>query len=208
MATHSSTLAWKISWMEEPGKLQSCGPQRVGHDWTTSLSFFLLKSNEWPALGHLWLGFGEVKAYRCRQVGMGDWIQDHNRLVSGQLKSRQGEAMGRGPRLWSLDLSGFHSRPRGPTCQVTLSELESQASSHWAPGLVRDPHPSRLPVPCGAPLVPASARVPAHSGWWPLCCSSSAAGPPSFVLHFLSPLALPFFCLNPQTAICKGDKPP
>ena len=32
MATHSSTLAWKISWIEESGRLQSMGSQRVGHD--------------------------------------------------------------------------------------------------------------------------------------------------------------------------------
>ena len=32
MATHSSTLAWKIPWMEEPGRLQSMGSQTVGHD--------------------------------------------------------------------------------------------------------------------------------------------------------------------------------
>ena len=32
MATHSSTLAWKIPWMEEPGRLQSMGSLRVGHD--------------------------------------------------------------------------------------------------------------------------------------------------------------------------------
>ena len=32
MATHSSILAWKIPWMEEPSKLQSMGSQRVGHD--------------------------------------------------------------------------------------------------------------------------------------------------------------------------------
>ena len=38
MATHSSILVWKISWMEEPGRLQSMGSQRVGHDWVTSLS--------------------------------------------------------------------------------------------------------------------------------------------------------------------------
>ena len=38
MATHSSTLAWRIPWMEEPGGLQSMGSQRVGHDWATSLS--------------------------------------------------------------------------------------------------------------------------------------------------------------------------
>ena len=36
MATHSSTLAWKIPWMEEPGRLQSMGSQRVGHDWVTT----------------------------------------------------------------------------------------------------------------------------------------------------------------------------
>ena len=50
MATHSSTLAWRIPWMEEPGGLKSMGSQRVGHDWTTSFSlhfriFELLISN-------------------------------------------------------------------------------------------------------------------------------------------------------------------
>ena len=40
MAPHSSTLAWKIPWMEEPGRLQSMGSQRVRHDWATSLSLF------------------------------------------------------------------------------------------------------------------------------------------------------------------------
>ena len=40
LATHSSTLAWKIPWQEEPGRLQSMGSLRVGHDWVTSLSLF------------------------------------------------------------------------------------------------------------------------------------------------------------------------
>ena len=40
MAPHSSTLAWKIPWTEEPGGLQSMRSQRVGHDWATSLSLF------------------------------------------------------------------------------------------------------------------------------------------------------------------------
>ena len=40
MATHSSTLAWKTPWLEEPGRLQSMGSLRVGHDWVTSLSPF------------------------------------------------------------------------------------------------------------------------------------------------------------------------
>ena len=38
MAPHSSTLAWKISWMEEHCRLQSMGSQRVGHNCATSLS--------------------------------------------------------------------------------------------------------------------------------------------------------------------------
>ena len=40
MAPPSSTLAWEIPWMEEPGRLQSMGSLRVGHDWATSLSLF------------------------------------------------------------------------------------------------------------------------------------------------------------------------
>ena len=38
MAPHSGTLAWKIPWTEEPGRLQSMGSLRVGYDWATSLS--------------------------------------------------------------------------------------------------------------------------------------------------------------------------
>ena len=40
MAPHFSTLAWKIPWTEEPGRLQSMEWLRVGHDWATSLSLF------------------------------------------------------------------------------------------------------------------------------------------------------------------------
>ena len=43
MATHSSTLAWRIPWREEPGRLQSVGLQRVGYNWVTSLHFTLIK---------------------------------------------------------------------------------------------------------------------------------------------------------------------
>ena len=44
MATHSSTLAWKIPRTEEPGRLQSMGSQRVGQDWVTSLSLSLWRN--------------------------------------------------------------------------------------------------------------------------------------------------------------------
>src|SRR5574341_1973863 len=42
MAIHSSTIAWKIPWTEEPGRLQSMGWLRVGHNGATSLSLFTL----------------------------------------------------------------------------------------------------------------------------------------------------------------------
>ena len=42
VAPHSSTLAWKIPWMEEPGRLQSMGSLRVRRDWVTSLLLFML----------------------------------------------------------------------------------------------------------------------------------------------------------------------
>ena len=40
MAPHSGTLAWKIPWTQEPGRLQSMGSRRIGHSWATSLSLF------------------------------------------------------------------------------------------------------------------------------------------------------------------------
>ena len=50
MAPHSSTLTWKIPWMEEPGRPQSMGSQRVGHNWATSLEKHSVHTsflNEW-----------------------------------------------------------------------------------------------------------------------------------------------------------------
>ena len=47
MALHSSTLAWKIPWAEEPGRLQSIGLLGVGHDWETSLSLSLFTFMHW-----------------------------------------------------------------------------------------------------------------------------------------------------------------
>ena len=48
-ATHSSILAWRIPWTEEPGGLQSRGSQRVGHDWATN-TFTFLTSVNWECL--------------------------------------------------------------------------------------------------------------------------------------------------------------
>ena len=63
MAPHSTTPAWKIPWVEEPGRLQSMGSLRVGHDWATSpsLSSFMHWRRKWhpipvflPGESHGW----------------------------------------------------------------------------------------------------------------------------------------------------------
>ena len=51
MVTHSSVLARRIQWTEEPGRLQSMGPQRVGHDWVTNAtplgSYYCAHCSQW-----------------------------------------------------------------------------------------------------------------------------------------------------------------
>ena len=57
MATHSSTLAWKIPQMEEPHRLQSMGSQRVAHDWATSLSYLLSLLDNNDLYSRFWICF-------------------------------------------------------------------------------------------------------------------------------------------------------
>ena len=64
MAPHSSTLAWTIPWTEEPGRLQSMGSLRVGHDWATSLSLFTF-----PALKEEMATHSSVLAWRIPGTG-------------------------------------------------------------------------------------------------------------------------------------------
>ena len=64
MAPHSSTLAWKIPWMEEPGRLQSMGSLGVGHDWATSLSLFHFHVLEKEMATH-----SSVLAWRIPRMG-------------------------------------------------------------------------------------------------------------------------------------------
>ena len=64
MAPHSSTLAWKIPWTEEPGRLQSIGLLRVRHDWATSLSLFHFHALEKEMATH-----SSVLAWRITGTG-------------------------------------------------------------------------------------------------------------------------------------------
>ena len=61
---HSSTLAWKIPWVEEPGRQQSMGSRRVGYDWVTSLSHFTFHALEKEMATH-----SSVLAWRIPGTG-------------------------------------------------------------------------------------------------------------------------------------------
>ena len=63
MATHSSILAWRIPWTEEPGGLQSTGSRRVGHNWATSLS--LKRKWKCQSLCCVWLFVTPWTEYTC-----------------------------------------------------------------------------------------------------------------------------------------------
>ena len=66
MVTHSSILAWKIPWTEEPGMPQSVGSQRVGHDWEASLSFTFYF--------HLQIGFPDNSVGKESACNAGDSV--------------------------------------------------------------------------------------------------------------------------------------
>ena len=73
MAPHSSTLAWKIPWTEEPRRLQSMGLLRVGHNGATSLSLFTFMHwrRKWqPTPVFLPGNPGDGEAWRCRLWGL------------------------------------------------------------------------------------------------------------------------------------------
>ena len=67
MGTHSSTLAWKIPWTKEPGRLQSMGSRRVGHDFTFTFHFHALEKEM--------ATHSSVLAWRI--PGMGDSVGCH-----------------------------------------------------------------------------------------------------------------------------------
>ena len=106
MATHSSTLAWKIPWMEEPGRLQSTGWRRVGHYWAASLSLFIFMHwrRKWQPTPVFLPGESQ---------GRGAWWAAINGVPQSrtQLKQRSSSRLlGTGVSLTRL---GLGSRPTG-----------------------------------------------------------------------------------------------
>ena len=82
MAIHSSILAWRVPWTEEPGGLQSMGSQRIRHDWTTN-TFFLLTvvfiTPLCPQTSHI-----ELKLH-LQMWWQKDWIKEFKNPPSARL---------------------------------------------------------------------------------------------------------------------------
>ena len=86
MAPHSSTLAWKIPWTEEPGRLQPMGSLRVRHDWATSLSLFTFVHwrRKWqptpvflPGKSHGWRSLVGCSPWGRKDSDMSEWLHFH-----------------------------------------------------------------------------------------------------------------------------------
>ena len=105
MATHSSSLAWRIPWTEEPGRLQSMGALGVGHDWATSLSLvtFMHWRRKWQPSPVFLPGESQGRgAWRAAVSGV---AQSWTRLK--QLSSRGFEPEVPFPTLCYPDLDSF-----------------------------------------------------------------------------------------------------
>ena len=91
MAPHSSTLAWKIPWTDKPGRLQSMGSLRVGHDWATYLSLltFIHWRRKWqptpvflPGESQGWGSLVGFCLWGRRESDMTEWLSFHFSLSS------------------------------------------------------------------------------------------------------------------------------
>ena len=75
MATHSSVLAWRIPWMEEPGRLPSMDLQRVGHDWATKHSRAKHSIGTFTLSNFLWTVFKSfIEGHYC-------WLKMYNLIL-------------------------------------------------------------------------------------------------------------------------------
>ena len=76
MASHSSILAWRIPWTEEPGRLQSMGLQRVGHDWSdwAAVALFWLNSLKSAAKIKLWKG--QKRCFLCFDIKLHNFFSN------------------------------------------------------------------------------------------------------------------------------------
>ena len=118
MGPHSSTPAWKIPWTEEPGRLQSMGSLRVGHDWAISLSLFTFM--HWRRKWQLTPVFlpGE---FQGRGILVGCCLWGHTEL-DDRSDFAAAAAWYRGTKFATQSVSGM---------QIILSWKQSRPKTRW-----------------------------------------------------------------------------
>ena len=122
MATHSSTLAWKISWTEEPSRLQSVGSQRVRHDWVTSLSLFTFTS-------YLIRGEKPEKSLATSERAQLHWNPGTSGLLSVFKPSEGAETE------WAIFTSRTELRNHHPGFQLPVPKWQPQCSCCLVPSI-------------------------------------------------------------------------
>ena len=142
MAPHSSTVAWKIPWMEEPGRLPSTGLLRIRHDWATSLPLFTFMhwGRKWQPTpmflpeqpqgrGTWWAAVYGVAQSRT-------WLKRLSSSSSLTQSSNHSDPFNM--RLQMMDFSAknsttFHLKVLAVAFQGPCGRLPSQLSSHGSP---------------------------------------------------------------------------
>ena len=129
MAPHSSTLAWKIPWMEEPGRLQSMGSLRVRHDWVTSLSLFTFMHwrRKWqPTPVLAWRIPGTEEPGGLPSMGSHRVGHDWSNLAAA--------AAARIPQPWLLKMTHllFHTS-KGQKSKISITESKLRCSQSLTP---------------------------------------------------------------------------
>ena len=133
MAPHSSSLAWKIPWMEEPGGLQSMGSLGVGHDWVTSLSLFHFHALEKEMATHssvlAWRIPGEGEPGGLTSMGSHRVGHDWSDLAAAGLPvHHQLPEFTQFSSVQSLSLVRLFATPWIPARQTSLSITSSLSS--------------------------------------------------------------------------------
>ena len=142
-------LAWKISWMEEPGRLQSMGSLGVGHDWATSLSLFNFmdwrrkwqptpvflpgESQGWGSLVgcHLWVTQSRtwLKWLSSSTIVFDDW---KNGVKDSKLEDAQRHNLSQRDFIWRMGLSSLNGWARNSEQHfLFLLVLKSQRHTRW-----------------------------------------------------------------------------
>ena len=114
MAPHSSTLAWKIPWMEEPGRLQSMGSLRVRYDWGTSLSLFTFTCH-FHALEKEMATHSSVLAWRIPGTGEPDGCCLWGRTESDMTEATAAAAVWLSTPMWELWLKTLDVQSTEPS---------------------------------------------------------------------------------------------